>query len=275
MLKIIFLSFILSLIGSGSLKKEVDLDCFFKSLDENQQSEYYQFIREEKSKTTIYEVVRNWKNARELVLELWEGEEDPYGYFTIEDGLIEGDIPHIDHILPSSWMTATLTCGLSEKPRKSCSDNHFYELFESDPRNLAPTTASLNIRKSDHPFCEHSLTMSVNDMKVFDDFIFVSNVNIETPNGVDTSCIIPPDKYKGLLARSQLIASEVYGIDLSSAYHSMLIEWDLMFPPDNTEIKRNEMIKTIINVDNHFITDHNQEKGIYDANCKIKKTSGK
>lgn len=273
MLKIIFLSLVLSLIWSSSSKKEVYLDCFFKSLNKDQQSDYYQIIRTERSKTTIYEVTRNWNNARDLVLELWEGKEDPYGYFIIEDGLIEGDTPHIDHILPSSWMTTTLTCGLSKKPRESCSNNHFYKLFESDPRNLAPTTASLNIRKSDRPFCEHSLAMSVNDMKVFDDFIFVSNVNIETPNGVDTSCIIPPDKYKGLLARSQLIASEVYGIDLPSNYQTMLVAWDTEFPPDNTEIKRNEMIKTIINVDNHFITDHNQEKGIYDANCKIKKTS--
>lgn len=196
-------------------------------------NEYYQLPDKQ--------VARNWENAKKLSKQVWEDEYDLYGSYRIKT--IKN--PHVDHVLPASWMYKSLACSMGTQDRSNCGTVDAYQLFETDLRNLMPTTGALNIAKSDHPFCDPKVIKRT--VRMYKEFKVVITDPIDTPNGMVTKCVIPPNHSKGRLARMQLRVADAYQITLPPAYRKLLESWCVMYPPDQVEQEWVSRVHDILN----------------------------
>ena len=64
---------------------------------------------------------------------------------------------------------------------------------------------------------------------------------------------LPPERSRGIIARAYLYMSYRYQLPLDKNHLELYYKWDIEFPPDRNECKRNHLIEKIQGNSNPFM----------------------
>lgn len=151
--------------------------------------------------------------------------------FDEKDGVGEMKIPNPD----------ILNCEHTH-PRSKFNDNMVYNHQLTDLHHLFPTVSSVNSARSNHPF-----GIPLTEIKT---------LCSKSRKGRDAKNVIvfePPHKHKGNVARAKFYFSIRYQVPINLDEEATLRAWHHEDPVDETEERRNEMIRDIQGNLNPFI----------------------
>ena len=147
---------------------------------------------------------------------------------------------NIEHVFPASWMAYSLRCG----KRKQCRVNSArFNLIEADLHNLYPSRSDVNKARSNYRFA-----VIPGEQRTFGqcDFEFNERQRIAEPSPAA----------RGRIARAMLYMSDQYDLYLKKKLKTLLIDWNRKYPPEATEIRRNNRIEQLQGNRNPFIDAH-------------------
>ena len=145
-----------------------------------------------------------------------------------------------EHIMPA-WEFGRQRLCWQQGGRKQCEiyDDEFRKM-EGDLHNLYPSIGEVNGDRSNYRFTDWNGNAMYGQCEMSIDFKHRQAQ--------------PPERARGLIARTYLYMVDKYHVTLSKQQQKLFDAWNDIYPPQKDECKRNELIKKIQGNDNQFVT---------------------
>lgn len=119
-----------------------------------------------------------------------------------------------------------------------------YRLMEADPHNLIPVIGALNAIRSNYRF---GMVSAGTEDPV------ISGCGFRVARQGGGRFVEPPDAVKGQIARIYFYFEDRYGHRISGSQRRVFDTWNKQFPPDASEIERDQRLAAITGVSNPFV----------------------
>ncbi|WP_422667319.1 endonuclease [Buchnera aphidicola] len=144
-----------------------------------------------------------------------------------------------EHIVPA-WQFGHMKQCWKKGGRKGCDHDKKYQKIESDLHNLQPAIGEINGDRSNFMYSQwNDISYQYGKCKIKIDF---KNKRIE-----------PPDRSKGIIARTYFYMHKKYSISLSKNQKKLFIMWDHKFPVTKWECLREKEIFKIQGNHNYYV----------------------
>lgn len=145
-----------------------------------------------------------------------------------------------EHVMPAYAFGSQLQCW-QEGRRKHCGKIEEFNIMEGDMHNLQPAIGEVNNDRANFGYSQFTK-------------LFTQYGQCQVAVDFKAKQFQPREQIRGIIARTYLYMSNQYNIKLSKQERQLMAAWNKMYPPNNWECKRNQLIKDVQGNDNPFIT---------------------
>lgn len=148
-----------------------------------------------------------------------------------------------EHVVPASMLGRQLscwnknTCPVNAKSNRQCcrKTSKEFNQMEANLYNLVPAIKLSNRARSNYkPGVIHDKSMARK----------VCHLYLDTKRRI----IEPSDKIKGFFARTYLKMDKLYSISLSDRDRLLFLQWDMIYPKETWEVRREQLIDEIYGI---------------------------
>ena len=200
---------------------------------------YYQLDKEFKNTSTIYcgcdlNYSGNPKKPR------WSLDLDSCGY-EVRKNANRAQRIEVEHVMPAWEFGHQLQCW-QNGGRKACGKVAQFKVMEGDLHNLFPSVGEINGDRGNFQFTDwNGKPAKYGRCQMVIDFKLKQAQ--------------PPKASRGQIARAYLYMAETYNIRLSNQQRRLYEAWNRMYPADQVECRRNELIAKEQGNLNRFVTE--------------------
>lgn len=144
---------------------------------------------------------------------------------------------NIEHVYPMSWAMSSVGCRSRDACRRK---SPRFNQIESDMHNFYPSRKDINKIRGSAPFGIIS-----GETRSFGQCDFEFDARKRS--------VEPPPVSRGNIARAMFHMQESYGLKIFSRQGAMLQRWNREDPPDEEELRRNDVIEKLQGTRNRFI----------------------